>query len=331
MGLATPGTIGQRNSAIDVVRGVLVLLVILGHFAELSHRESFLTWIGVGFRMPVFIGLSGYLFNLEQARQLSFAEMLRKYYRRLILPWLTACVVVLTLTGAINWLAPWAIVLRPPYHLWFVPVLLTFFLAARACRLAPVTMLAIALPGSIGAMYLLGVGHYAAPLAPWLPDRRYFIYPLYFTLGLWVARRPPDPRIRVASLALAGLGLLWWSRLYDHPSLSGEVAAALMISLPLIGLLPWIRVSGLSLPGIGAVGRDSLFLYLWHPLAFALWSAVGVSGLPQLVLSFALILLAWRGIAKSEPLSIILGVRPRRIAARTSVPAECVQPAGDTA
>ena len=88
-----------RVSGIDLFRGALVVLVILGHFAELSQRHHFLTWFGVGFRMPLFIGLTGYLFNLELARSLSSAGLLRKYYDRMVLPWLAACAVAVVITG----------------------------------------------------------------------------------------------------------------------------------------------------------------------------------------------------------------------------------------
>lgn len=310
MGQAISQAGAARNTGIDLFRGVLVVLVILGHFSELTERNSFLTWLGLGFRMPLFIGLTGYLFNLEHARSLSLPGLFRKHYRRLILPWLTACLVVLTVTGAVDWFAPWSVVARPPFHLWFVPVMLTFIVVARTCRLAPATILVIAVPLSIGAMYLFGAGHAIRGYGAWMPDRRYFIYPIYFALGLWVARREFDPRHRFLSLIVAGAGLLWWARLYDHPSLAGEVAAALLMCVPVIGLFPWIREWTLSVPMMAPVGRDSLFFYLWHPLAFGLWAAIGLSGTPLLTLSLVSILLAWVLVARSGPLSVVLGVRP---------------------
>lgn len=305
-----------RNSGIDLFRGLLVILVILGHFSELTQRDCFLTWVGLGFRMPLFIGLTGYLFNLEHARTLSIPGVFRKHYRRLILPWITACAVVLTVTGALDWFAPWSIVVQPPFHLWFVPVMLAFILAARTCRLPPATILAIALPMSIAAMYVLGAGHATQRFAQWLPDRRYFIYPVYFALGMWVARRPFDPRIRIWALAVACLGLLWWCRLYTHPSLAGEVAAALLMCVPLIALFPWIRDWTLRLPLVGPVGRDSLFFYLWHPMAFALWAALGLSGAPLLALSVLSILLVWGVAGGIAPLCIVLGLCARQPSAR---------------
>lgn len=307
-----------RNSGIDLFRGLLVVLVILGHYSELTQRGSFLTWVGVGFRMPLFIGLTGYLFNLEHARTLSLPALFRKHYRRLILPWLTACVVVLTITGAIDWLAPWSIIARPPFHLWFVPVMLSFIVVARSCRLAPPMMLSLAIPLSIAAMYLLGAGH-VRHVGDWIPDRRYFIYPIYFAQGMWVARHPFDPRIRIWSLASACIGLLWWCRLYDHPSLAGEVAAALLMCVPLIRLFPWIRAWTLSLPLLVPVGRDSLFFYLWHPLIFGLWAAAGLSGLSLLTVSLLSLLCAWSVLAQIEPLCIVLGICSRAPVLRNAV------------
>ena len=302
---------GRRNTGIDLFRGALVILVILGHFSELTQRDSILTWVGLGFRMPLFIGLTGYLFNLEHARTLTLRGLFRKHYRRLILPWIVACAVVLTLTGALDWLIPWSLIARPPYHLWFVPVMLAFIVVARSCRLAPATILAIALPASIAAMYLLGAGHATQRFAEWLPDRRYFIYPVYFALGMWVARQPFNPRLRIWLLAAAGVGLLWWCRLHAHPSLAGEVAAALLMCVPLIGLFPWIRAWDLPVPLIVPIGRDSLFFYLWHPMAFAVWATLGLSGLPLLVLGVVSILLVWVALARVPPLCIVLGICER--------------------
>jgi len=298
-----------RVSGIDLFRGSLVVLVILGHFAELSQRHSFLTWFGIGFRMPLFIGLTGYLFNLELARDLSSAGLLRKYYDRMVLPWLAACAVAVVITGSIAWFSPFYAVIRPPYHLWFVPVILAFMFAAKLCRLGPATMLAIAIPTSIGAMYVFGVGHDVWQFGAWTPDRRYFIYPIYFTLGMWVARRPA-PTHEYLLLLIAFAGLLWWSRLYTHPSTAAEVAAELLLCVPLIALFPWLRRITFDVSLISAIGRDSLFFYLWHPLVFALWSAQGFSGTPLLALAAATTLAAWTAIARLPNLSGVLGVRP---------------------
>jgi fucose 4-O-acetylase-like acetyltransferase len=299
---------GARNQGIDLFRGMLVILVILGHFSELTHRHTFLTWLGFGFRMPLLIGLTGYLYNLDHARALSLARLIR-HYRRLIVPWLIATVIHVSLVEPIDWRIPIEIVLRPPFHLWFVPVMLAFILLAWAVPLRRGQMLAIAVPASIVAMYAFGVGHQIEQYNRWMPDRRYFIYPIYFTFGLWVAQRQAHPGRQPVALAVSLLGLVWWCALFDRPSVPAEVAAEILLSLPLIGLLPHVKGMVVNLPMFANVGRDSLFFYLWHPLVFGLWSAAGFSGPTMLALTLLSLLLAWSITARLPSLRDLLGVR----------------------
>jgi peptidoglycan/LPS O-acetylase OafA/YrhL len=56
------------------------------------------------------------------------------------------------------------------------------------------------------------------------------------------------------------------------------------------------------------IGQDSLFFYLWHPLAFALWAAWGASGLLLLALSLSTVLLSWVVVARVPALGAVLGV-----------------------
>lgn len=60
--------VGGRSQSIDSLRGLLALAVMAGHYYELTDRHGFLAWLGAGVRMPLFIGLAGYLFNLERSR-----------------------------------------------------------------------------------------------------------------------------------------------------------------------------------------------------------------------------------------------------------------------
>ena len=309
MHIDSPATSEQRNSGIDIFRGTLVLLVILGHFSELMQRQNLLTWMGFGFRMPLFIGLTGYLFNLERARATPLMALWRKYYRRLIFPWLVACAVHLTLTQQWSWFSPLIIILWPPFHMWFVPVMLAFIFCARISSLDRKMLLALAIPASIAAMYTFGVAHMVQQYQPWMPDRRYFIYPIYFTFGMFVAKYESDSSKRWLALCVAMIGLFWWARLYNQSLPLAEVAAELTLCIPLLGFLPWVRKLTVDLPAISSVGRDSLFFYLWHPLAFGLWGSLGFAGLPMLALSL-LSMVLFRGMVAHQPrLRSIFGVQ----------------------
>ncbi len=303
----------RRSGAIDTLRGLLVVGVILGHFAELTDRSGFSTWLGAGFRMPVFIGLAGYLFNLERVRAMPLRRVVGRYYGRLLLPWLLALAVYLTVTRQMELLTPFHTFVRPPYHFWFVPVLMTFILVAALTRWSPLAMLGIAFPASILAMYVFGVGYATEQAHGWIPDRRFFIYPIYFYYGLWVARRPPERWKAIAACVLAPIGIAWWSSLHAAPDLRGEVAAGLLASLPLICLLPYARMMPASLPVVTSMGRNSLFFYLWHPMTFGLWSIFGVRGVPMLMATLVTLALLAKWAANVPSIARILGLVPRPI------------------
>ena len=75
-----------------------------------------------------------------------------------------------------------------------------------------------------------------------------------------------------------------------------------------------------DLPTTTGLGRDSLFFYLWHPLAFGLWASCGVTGLPMLVLSLGSMILARAGIARMPGLRAVFGVRPPDTFTRAPTP-----------
>jgi acetyl esterase/lipase/fucose 4-O-acetylase-like acetyltransferase len=310
LGSSVKPHVRSRNAAIDTFRGVLTILVILGHFSELVQHDSFLTWFGTGFRMPLFMGLSGYLFNLDQVRATAIESLARKYYRRLILPWLIACALVIVVTGSSKWYTPFFTIIHPPFHLWFVPVLICFITIARLCRLDRATMLTLAIPASILAMYIFGVGHQFREIDPMVPDRRFFIFPIYFTYGMWIAQVKPTILNSRFSCLVAATGAVWWGVLYYYPSPNGEVAAELILSVPLISLLPRLGSVAINLPVVAHIGRDSLFFYLWHPLAFGLCIVAGLHGWPLLAVSLLTLLVAWRILAQQSVISELVGILP---------------------
>ena len=75
-----------KNPSIDLLKGVLILLVMAGHAMELTHQQHLALWIGAGFRMPVMIGISGYLLNVAHTRSEPSVPLFKRYGERLLLP-----------------------------------------------------------------------------------------------------------------------------------------------------------------------------------------------------------------------------------------------------
>lgn len=64
----------ERNSWIDCLKGVAILLVIWGHTQGISPIN---TWVQT-FHVPIFLGISGYLFCEKEKRISSFTSTLKK-------------------------------------------------------------------------------------------------------------------------------------------------------------------------------------------------------------------------------------------------------------
>lgn len=302
-----------RNPSIDAVRGILVLMVMMGHMFESRGGYEFMVWCGFGFRMPLFIGLSGYMFNLDQARSGTLGDLERKYRKRLTIPWLFAGFLYVVAAGdPVSVMTPVEMLLRPSYHLWFVPVLATFFVLAKLLPFDRSRMVLLAVPVSVAAMFAFGVGHGIEQYGPLVPDRRYFAFPLYFALGMLVAKVELPTRWRVWAVILCVSGMIWWIYLFDHPHRQAEVVAKLMLNVPLIALLPWILSAPLGRSPLSIIGRDSLFFYLWHPMLFAVLIAMEIDGALMFLITVALLFAGRSLLAPMGALCTVTGVIPRR-------------------
>jgi len=111
---------------IDFLKGILILLVITGHIIPGNEDETLLKYLITSFHMPLFIGISGFLFNLDKIGEISFYELFKKYRYRIIVPWIiavTAYSVYLEITVPDNNSFLVSLLnsfIYPFYHLWFI-------------------------------------------------------------------------------------------------------------------------------------------------------------------------------------------------------------------
>lgn len=122
----------MRLNNIDFFKGLLIILVILGHILQGSLEESIFRYTIYSFHMPLFIGISGFLFNANKVVDFNFIALIKRYLYRIIIPWTLAIAVYfllssiesrsVTITGIVKAFA------FPYYHLWFIPGFLCDFL-----------------------------------------------------------------------------------------------------------------------------------------------------------------------------------------------------------
>lgn len=105
-----------RDYLFDNYKALLVLLVVVGHFIELSYKNNeflyHLKWFIVSFHMPAFIFISGYF----SKRRLSPAKLVQK----LVIPYIVYEVIYYLLYSCVIGKPTGLYLLYPKFSLWYL-------------------------------------------------------------------------------------------------------------------------------------------------------------------------------------------------------------------
>lgn len=92
----------NRNYTFDIIKGILIILVVIGHSVQMTYRSTDLSYwynpifnIIYTFHMPLFIFVSGYFFKSSLKR--SFIEVLTRKFNRLLFPTVIYSAVIILL------------------------------------------------------------------------------------------------------------------------------------------------------------------------------------------------------------------------------------------
>lgn len=278
----------NRNRNIDGLKGLLVLLVLVGHGLQGRLDQHILRYMIYAFHMPFFIAIAGYLFPFSRAGVDSYREFLGRYGKRLLLPWVLAMVVYAVYLGAFGAKSPtwkgWLSYLSVPfYHLWFVPAYLfwstmAWWMSVRQFSRLQALLLGIlvSLPffyiKSVWMSELTGlVGTNVAGLLIHTLRPHYF---LFFVLGMSLR----DERLKTGSWLfwLSGTVLMgiFGGLFYFHQGVTDGMRDGIWIFANvflLVGLMRLVRVDALPKSKVFEwMGQQSLGVYLWHVLPL-LW------------------------------------------------------------
>lgn len=312
--------ISDHRALFDRAKGLLIVLVVLGHAIEVvgGTKSLHLLYEGIFlFHMPAFLLLSGALLTRRPPR-----DELRIVLRRLGPAYLLGLALALAVS-----LAPLATadfrLLPPPWTLWFLLSLATLRLVASlttAPQFAALAVLAAALAALVALPDELSL-HRSAALAP------------FFAVGLLLGAQRLERRLHalgplgtigllggglaLGALLINGLGLPQGALYWRDPLADGAfgLVGSLVLSAALmtaalaasIGALGVIAQIGRAQP-LEQLGAASLVIYLGHAPILALAKPLLREGRPEwLPLGGALLLLTLVGVLL--PLLLQTGLR----------------------
>ena len=262
-----------RDNRIDSLKGLLILLVILGHVITTLDNVNIVNHAVMGiiyiFHMPLFILISGYLTKSpeRQTARDMWKGVLNLFVTLVIFQFLSGLMVLAVGGDVIA-----SIKVFPFGILWYLLSLIYWrimlYYTPKALLRKPYIYLAIALVASV----LCGLTH----LGRFLSIQRTLNFYFFFLLGYYYRQGSLDTRwwknnILHGATAVVLLPLIFW--LYprcgnimngaDHYTLSGIPEKALILvcstamSLLVFNIVrdyKWLRT----------IGKDSLFHYLYH-------------------------------------------------------------------
>jgi len=287
----------NRNTKIDLLRGWLILLVIVGHVVLGSVHDNSVRYTIYAFHMPLFIGLAGYLINTGRLRQTRISALLARYWWRVLLPFSLAFIVF---TGVLVYHA-WdenrltqsllvSYLVTPYYHLWFVPTLVLWVLALWTILKLKCPVFYCLLVATIFSLLWAVVNPIdLTPLLAVLLSKKVVYFFTFFLFGVWLRTKPGQRFSRAVTsfktLPVAVLilcAVIYLINIGPDKSLAKGCVWLLMNLALMVVCIAWaIGASsrktknkagkgGLTKVSAKAtlvsMGRVSLPIYLWHVL-----------------------------------------------------------------
>lgn len=276
----------KRNTSIDFIKGILILSVVIGHILLGSPEDNMLRYIIYSVHMPLFIGISGYLLRYEKIKDMSFTDLIKKYFFRVGIPWIIAVNIYflynnIELLQNLENLDAGALLneyltgyIKPYLHLWYVPAFLLYvFLTWGMIRLAERYW-----SDKKDVYIVLGITASVISIVSFynrLPSIKLYYF-IFFVLGMLAKELIcgieetkklvfQKRMLALSMLFLTGRILLFFTEyeLAQQVSLYYYVLNIPLLALLILGcearLLPKCRI-------IEFLGRESLAVYLWHML-----------------------------------------------------------------
>ncbi|MGV3589344.1 MAG: acyltransferase family protein [Adhaeribacter sp.] len=286
---------------INLLKGSLIFLVVLGHIIQGKLNESLIRYIIYSFHMPLFIGISGYLFNYFKAGELSLTNLLTKYKIRVLIPWIIAVIIYQLLLHwkaidnyfSINNLL--MAFVKPFYHLWFIPGFLSWVVITWISSKLKVSVKVLLILSCIISFGFLLIQEYPSwfntqPLLhKTINIMQYTLRPyfyVFFVLGIFL-RNYSIEKYSIFAIAFSILGFMATVILFYFPNKPFSIFIFFLFNIFLLILTLKVVKQGSLIRSkiLEWVGINSLAIYLWHVIPIEISKVLIVNNLRSFYLT----------------------------------------------
>lgn len=286
----------MRFQNIDLLKGSLIILVIIGHVLQGKGSDNIVRYIIYSFHMPIFIGVSGFLFNREKIGLITFKELVSKYFFRVMIPWAIAVIGYTIVSNLLEHKSLFSIsallksFIFPYYHLWFIPAFLSWVFMTWGSKKLNISITALLVISGIISVSFFVLYNYQDTyktssaifkgLIYILKTFRPYFY-VFFVLGIYL-RNQPEQKLTL-SIITAAVSFIANVLLFFYPNTVATIVFFFLFNLSFLNVL-LIKAKAGAFPNSNAIqwlGTNSLGVYLWHVVPILLvTSFVGTQNLP---------------------------------------------------
>lgn len=262
----------QRNETVDLIKGFLIILVMLGHIIQGSMQESLVRSFIYIFHMPLFFFVSGYLVDYRALSETAVRKFLGKYMLNVFIPWAIAVTAYYLVVMKIHTMEGYIrAFLHPFYHLWFIVAFLVYVLYAYIfSRIfkgkyvfvlilvsAAISLAALAVGGSLNKNVIAEHVYYDLRLTNLM----------YFAIGISLRYYAPKIPSSILSVTLPSIALIPYI-FYGGTVFSDGVFGVLVnIALCFATYAIMTNFIGRKVSFLNYIGRNSMYFYLYHVFA----------------------------------------------------------------
>lgn len=287
----------KRLYNIDFVKGILIILVIVGHMIPGKVNGNLIRYCIYSFHMPVFITISGYLLNRTYLSTHSLVDVLKRYLPRLMIPWAIGVVVYFFFLNSFRWNLFLKAFIKPYYHLWYILGFISYIIITwilLKLKFNNAMLLAVTL--AIGIVSKLRLYDFDNPIMIRVVNLIRYDFRLYnlffFILGMYLKQLMD--KMEKSKIILPFMGawtaLAWILNLFLFYNMTTEwkqlLYYGLNIPMCVVVLLLCKKECFPRWKMFEYIGQQSLFFYLWHVIPILL--AVKIVGSKQGILYYGL-------------------------------------------
>ncbi|HIF9371760.1 TPA: acyltransferase family protein [Photobacterium damselae] len=258
----------KRQESFDSAKGMLILLVILGHVLLGSLDDNKARELLYFFHMPLFLALTGFFVKREHLK--SFNCILKRY-RRIYIPYAIAFFYFSTVRfynlDDFNYQYLFQAILYPYYHLWYIPAVILFslylfFLNRVDDRIFIFIFIVLAFLCSTFFFEAYGQNISDSIVYKAFGDKRFYYFFVYFYFGYLYSRKNRYLNVEISMLfIILGLFLFYYS---ENDIFIGIGKTITNIAIANIVLFLLINIDSYKSLFLAKIGYSSLPIYLWH-------------------------------------------------------------------